>query len=447
MKRMARKILRCNIKSAKIHTVKKNNNNNKLRHVLGIETSCDDTGIAIVDEHGTILAEGLSSQWDVHEQYGGVYPLMAARAHENNFQHVYNQVISEYKQKYSYDINNNNIDAVAVTAGPGLAMCLNVGVRHATRIANDLNVPLMRINHLEAHVLMARIENYQQQERIISGDSNDNSNNDTNSNNNNLKYPFLVLLVSGGHCMLLVAKGIGRFETLGATLDDSIGEAFDKVARFLGLGFNENGGGPAIEKLAIDGDEDSIKFPIPLAKHKNCNFSFSGLKTSVKYATEKLLKDKCNNDNIKKMEIKANIAASFQKAAITHLKNRLEHAVNMCEKNSKNDKEYDNISSIVVCGGVAANKYLRNQLNDLCENLNIDIIYPAPKYCTDNGVMVAWAGMERLIHDDYTIPPVPQSSLDRFQKLKLEQKNKMKKNENSEEDDYELLEFYPSWAL
>ena len=113
----------------------------------------------------------------------------------------------------------------------------------------------------------------------------------------------------------------------------------------------------------------------------------------------------------------------------------------------KNDKEYDNISSIVVCGGVAANKYLRNQLNDLCENLNIDIIYPAPKYCTDNGVMVAWAGMERLIHDDYTIPPVPQSSLDRFQKLKLEQKNKMKKNENSEEDDYELLEFYPSWAL
>ena len=178
-------------------------------------------------------------------------------------------------------------------------MCLNVGVRHATRIANDLNVPLMRINHLEAHVLMARIENYQQQERIISGDDNDNSNNDTNSNNNNLKYPFLVLLVSGGHCMLLVAKGIGRFETLGATLDDSIGEAFDKVARFLGLGFNENGGGPAIEKLAIDGDEDSIKFPIPLAKHKNCNFSFSGLKTSVKYATEKLLKDKCNNDNIK----------------------------------------------------------------------------------------------------------------------------------------------------
>ena len=112
-------------------------------------------------------------------------------------------------------------------------------MRHATRIANDLNVPLMRINHLEAHVLMARIENYQQQERIVSGDDNDNSNNDTNSNNNNLKYPFLVLLVSGGHCMLLVAKGIGRFETLGATLDDSIGEAFDKVARFLGLGFNE----------------------------------------------------------------------------------------------------------------------------------------------------------------------------------------------------------------
>ena len=120
------------------------------------------------------------------------------------------------------------------------------------RTAKDLNVPLMRINHLEAHVLMARIENYQQQERVISGGDNDNSNNDTNSNNNNLKYPFLVLLVSGGHCMLLVAKGIGRFETLGATLDDSIGEAFDKVARFLGLGFNENGGGPAIEKLAIE---------------------------------------------------------------------------------------------------------------------------------------------------------------------------------------------------
>ena len=406
-------------------------------HVLGIETSCDDTGIAIVDEKGEILAEALSSQWDVHEEYGGVYPLLAARAHEENFQHVFDEVKKQYEKKFSLDDNDHAIKAVAVTAGPGLAMCLHVGMKHATKIANTLNVPLLPINHLEAHILMARMENFRGNQPEISGTTCR-----SEISHGNLEYPFLVLLVSGGHCMLVIAKGIGQFESLGATLDDSIGEAFDKVARFLEISFNSSGGGPAIEKLASRGDENSIKFPIPLIKHKNCNFSFSGLKTSVKYASEKLLNESSGNE-LKRNRVKADIAASFQKAAVTHLEHRLRRAITLCKEkyngtgNSAGSK--DLLSEVVVCGGVAANKYLRKRLDALGAEFNMNITYPTAQYCTDNGVMVAWAGMERLLQNDYTIPSVPQNSLDRFDALKEASKSKSEKDE--------LFQFYPSWPL
>ena len=175
----------------------------------------------------------------------GVYPLLAARAHEENFQHVYDDVKKQYEKKFSLDDNDHAIKAVAVTAGPGLAMCLHVGMKHATKIANTLNVPLLPINHLEAHILMARMENFrgvnQRYPELLA----------VRDFTWQFRVPFLVLLVSGGHCMLVIAKGIGQFESLGATLDDSIGEAFDKVARFLEISFNSSGGGPAIEKLAL----------------------------------------------------------------------------------------------------------------------------------------------------------------------------------------------------
>ena len=241
--------------------------------------------------------------------------------------------------------------------------------------------------------------------------------------------------------MLVIAKGIGQFESLGATLDDSIGEAFDKVARFLEISFNSSGGGPAIEKLASRGDENSIQFPIPLIKHKNCNFSFSGLKTSVKYASEKLLRE-CNGNELKRNRVKADIAASFQKAAVTHLEHRLRRAITLCKQkfngtgNSAGSKIF---SGVVVCGGVAANQYLRKRLDALALKLDVDITYPTAKYCTDNGVMIAWAGMERLLQNDYTIPPVPQNSLDRFDALKEASKSKSKKDD--------LFQFYPSWPL
>ena len=214
--------------------------NQRERLVLGIETSCDDTGIAVVNDRGEILAQALSSQWSVHKEYGGIVPTLAAREHENNFQPVFEEVELQLAKTGRHI---GAVDAVAVTAGPGLAPCLRVGVERATSLATNLSVPLIHINHLEAHALVSRVH----------GDK-------------STDFPFLTLVVSGGHSLLLVAKGIGKFHRLGTTLDDAAGEAFDKVARILGIGYGKTGGGPALEALATDGDEKSIPFPIPLQK-------------------------------------------------------------------------------------------------------------------------------------------------------------------------------------
>jgi|EP00945_MAST-04E_sp_MAST-4E-sp1_P006047 tRNA threonylcarbamoyl adenosine modification protein TsaD len=368
------------------------------RLVLGIETSCDDTGIAVVNDRGEILAQALSSQWDVHQDYGGIVPILAAREHEKNFQCVFEEIELQLE---GTGRDMGSIDAVAVTAGPGLAPCLRVGVERATALATDLSAPLVPINHLEAHALVSRV---QAKERA--------------------EFPFLTLVVSGGHSILLVAKGIGEFHRLGTTLDDAAGEAFDKVARILGIGYGKTGGGPALEALAATGDEMSIPFPIPLQKRgkTDCNFSFSGLKTAVKYASEKL--------DLNDGQVKANVAASFQRVAVAHLKQRLANAVHAC----KDDAELQ-FQSIVVCGGVAANKYVRSNLKEAARALGKNIIFPAPELCTDNGVMVAWAGMERVMANDYTLPPIPEESI-------LRQKQFAESSGRKG-----LAHFYPRWPL
>ena len=368
------------------------------RLVLGIETSCDDTGIAVVNNRGEILAQALSSQWSVHKQYGGIVPTLAAREHEKNFQFVYDEVESQLEKNGR---RMSSVEAVAVTAGPGLAPCLRVGVERATLLATNLSAPLIHINHLEAHALVSRV-----------------------CGNKPTEFPFLTLVVSGGHSLLLVAKGIGRFHRLGTTLDDAAGEAFDKVARILGIGYGKTGGGPALEALASNGDEMAIPFPVPLHKRgkKDCNFSFSGLKTAVKYASE--------NMDITNVQVKANVAASFQRVAVEHLKQRLVNAVHVCEGDDQLQ-----FQSIVVCGGVASNNYVRRNLEVTARALGKSIVFPPPALCTDNGVMVAWAGMERVLANDYSLPPIPEEA-----KLRQIQYSKISGR-------HDVAHFYPRWPL
>ena len=223
--------------------------------ILGIETSCDDTGVAIVDSTGHIVFEALSSQDATHLPYGGIVPKLAKRDHEINLPRLLDQAETAIG---SFD----RLDGIAATAGPGLALCLRVGYRAGRELAHHRNLPFVAVNHLEAHVLVPRLEH-------------------------TLEFPFLALLVSGGHCMLLLTRGVNDHVRLGTTHDDSLGEAYDKVARMLDLDM-KGGGGAALERLALEGDEDSIPFPTPLRRRKDCMFSFSGLKTAVYLACQKL---------------------------------------------------------------------------------------------------------------------------------------------------------------
>ena len=334
--------------------------------VLGIETSCDDTGLAVVSSDGVVHAATLASQWSVHAPHGGIVPRLAARAHEEHFDRLLAHTLSSRPPR---------VDAVAVTAGPGLAPCLRVGVRKAQDLAARWKVPLVPINHLEAHVLVARLS----------------------TSPPALAFPFLSLVVSGGHTMLALVRGIGTFERLGTTLDDAVGEAFDKVARLLGLGYGAAGGGAALEVLARDGDAQAIPFPVPLQRsarrRAGCDFSFSGLKTAVKYATDTM--------DLDDRQTAANVAASFQRVAVAHLVQRVGMAADRCKARGMA------VPRLVVCGGVARNGYLRRELSRWADAAGMDAVFPAPELCTDNGIMVAWAGVERLVANDFTLPPLP----------------------------------------
>jgi len=319
--------------------------------VLGLETSCDETAAAIVrrraDGSGDLLANRILSQED-HAPYGGVVPELAARAHIAHLDRLVDEALEEA------GLGFENLSGIAATSGPGLIGGVLVGLMTAKGLAFAHDLPLIGVNHLEGHALTARLTD-------------------------DAPFPYLLLLVSGGHCQLLIVEGVGRYERLGGTIDDAVGEAFDKTAKIMGLGFP---GGPAVEKLARQGDADRFPLPRPLTGREGCDFSFSGLKTAVR----KTLLDLAEVTE----QDKADLAASFQKAVGDILSSRVKAALAMAGRRLGDQPR------LVVAGGVAANTYLRGTLQDLCTESGVSFIVPPPKFCTDNGAMIAWAGAERL---------------------------------------------------
>lgn len=319
--------------------------------VLGLETSCDETAAAIVrrraDGTGELLANQILSQMD-HAAYGGVVPELAARAHVTHLDALIAAALSEAKLDFA------DLDGIAATAGPGLIGGVLVGLMTAKGLAFAHGLPLIGVNHLEGHALTARLTD-------------------------EAPFPYLLLLVSGGHCQLLVVEGVGRYERLGATIDDAVGEAFDKTAKMMGLGYP---GGPAVEKAAASGDAERFALPRPLTGREGCDFSFSGLKTAVRKALLDL-------EEVSPQD-KADLAASFQKAVGDILARQTGKALQMAGARLGPDPR------LVVAGGVAANRYLRTRLEELCQERGAQLIVPPPKLCTDNGAMIAWAGAERL---------------------------------------------------
>ena len=311
----------------------------ELMKILGIETSCDETGVAIFDmETNSIISEQLYSQASKHAEYGGVVPELASRDHLKKLIPLINLTI----EKSGQDLKS--IDAIAYTAGPGLRGPLLIGASTAKAISMSLKIPCIGIHHMEAHLLINLLENPAP------------------------SFPFLTLLISGGHCLLINAKALGDYEVLGQTLDDAVGEAFDKVAKILNLGYP---GGPLIESLAKEGNPESFNFPRPMTNKKNFDFSFSGLKTAVYYEFKKIKQI----DDSKK----ADLAASFQAAVADTLLIKTKEAM-----------QATNLEELVIGGGVASNKYIRSKLIEGLEDKKI--FFPPINRCTDNGAMIAYAG-------------------------------------------------------
>lgn len=323
--------------------------NRKQMIVLGLESSCDETAAAVVTAEGKILSNVVLSQIEEHAPFGGVVPEIAARAHITQMDRLVAQALKEA------DISFSDLDGVAATAGPGLIGGVLVGLMTAKSIAMVCDIPLIGVNHLEGHALTVRM-------------------------NSKVTFPYLLLLVSGGHSQILVVKGVGQFRRIGTTIDDAVGEAFDKTAKMLNLGFP---GGPAVEKAAANGNPDRFALPRPMKGRPGCDFSFSGLKTAVRTALQKL-------GNIVTDQDKNDLAASFQKAAIEALIGRLGKAVEIFKS------DYPEGAHLVVAGGVAANQSLRQNLNILAKKHALELVVPAPALCTDNGAMIAWAGIEHL---------------------------------------------------
>jgi N6-L-threonylcarbamoyladenine synthase len=320
--------------------------------ILGIETSCDETAAAVVRGRpgipGEILSNVVLSQLDEHAPYGGVVPEIAARAHIE----VLDSLI--VRALRTAGVRLADLDAVAVTAGPGLIGGVIVGLMTAKGICLASDKPLVAINHLEGHALSARLTEV-------------------------CPFPYLLLLVSGGHCQLLAVEAPGRYRLYGTTIDDAAGEAFDKTAMLLGLGYP---GGPAIERAAEQGKHNRFRFPRPLTDRENMDFSFSGLKTSARYLIDEI-GEPSETD-------KLDLAASFQAAIVDSLVDRTRRAI------ARFTLEHGGDGRLVVAGGVAANKAIRAALNDLCRSSSMTLITPPPSLCTDNAAMIAWAGIERF---------------------------------------------------
>ena len=327
---------------------------------LGIETSCDETAIAIYDSDNGIIGESVHSQMQMHAEYGGVVPELASRDHCSKIINVLHDALD--------DIGLNSIDQIAYTSGPGLLGALLIGESFAQGLSEALNVPLIPINHLEGHLMSPMMEFPE------------------------IKMPFICLLVSGGHSMIVDVKEKGDYSILGQSQDDAVGEAFDKVSKLLKLGYP---GGPLIEKLAKSGDSSAFSFPRPMTNKNNLDFSFSGLKTAVFYA----LKD----TKVINKQIKANIAASFQDAVADTLLIKSKKALEETKQNE-----------LVIGGGVASNEYIRKKLVEGLEGNKI--YFPPLERCTDNGAMVAFAGSFYLSNNnqaknDLVRPKWPLSEL------------------------------------
>ena len=340
--------------------------------ILGIESSCDETSVSIIEKNSNneikILVNLVKSQMDIHKDFGGVVPELAARAHSEIIDTLIKMALKKAKIKLS------NLSGVAATAGPGLLGGLLVGVVAAKTLSSILKIPFIAVNHLEGHALSAKLEQ-------------------------NISYPYLLLLVSGGHTEFTVVEGFSRYKRIGTTVDDALGEAFDKTARLLNLGYP---GGPEIEKIAKKGNENKYNFPRPIINEKNCYFSFSGLKSSV---SQLIAKQKRMTERKK-----ADVAASFQKTVSDVIKAKMSYAISEFNHLTKKKK-----LNIVIAGGVASNKYLRKKLKFFELSHNAKVFFPSMEYCTDNAAMIAYAGLirfEKKKFNKLSFKPKPRWPLD-----------------------------------
>ncbi len=338
--------------------------------ILGIESSCDETAASVVTENDqgspVILSNIISSQVEVHKDFGGVVPELAARSHIEKIDLIVQRAINESEKSI------DDIDAVACTAGPGLIVCLSVGLSFAKTFASIINKPFIAVNHLEGHALSPKI-------------------------NSVLDYPYLLLLISGGHSQYLNVQNFGKYKRLGTTIDDALGEAFDKTAKLLGVEFP---GGPQIEVLAKKGDPEKYNLPKPIFNKGGCNLSFAGLKTAVLKITK----------TIKTEQEKFDLAASFQKTIEEILYKKTKIAFEQFEKNKTLKKKV-----FVVAGGVAANKKIRLMLINLCKEKNYESIFPPIELCGDNAAMIGIVGLEKFKlkqFNDLDYPAKPRWALD-----------------------------------
>tara|TARA_Y100000590_G_scaffold181757_1_gene207130 strand:+ start:1296 stop:2369 length:1074 start_codon:yes stop_codon:yes gene_type:complete len=338
--------------------------------ILGIETSCDETAVSLIrdDESGVpkILSNIVSSQFDVHKEFGGVVPELAARSHVEKIDLIAKKAINES------GVSLDKVSAIATTVGPGLIVCLTVGLNFGKAIASSLNLPFIGVNHLEGHALSPKLHS-------------------------KLDYPYLLLLISGGHSQYLSVNGLAKYKRLGTTIDDALGEAFDKTAKLLGIEFP---GGPKLEKFAEKGDSNKFDLPKPIINKGGCNLSFAGLKTAILRITK----------TIKTDQEKFDLAASFQKTIEEILYIKTKVAFEEFKKINSNNK-----SSFVIAGGVAANKGIREKLIKVSNENNFNPIFPDLKLCGDNAAMIAMAGLEKFKakqFDNLDLPASPRLPLD-----------------------------------
>ncbi len=338
--------------------------------ILGIESSCDETAASLITENEqgipVVLSNIVSSQIAIHKEFGGVVPELAARSHIEKIDLIVQKAIDESGRKIE------EIDAVASTAGPGLIVCLSVGLSFGKAFASSINKPFIAVNHLEGHALSPKL-------------------------NSRLDYPYLLLLISGGHTQYLNVKGLEKYKRLGTTIDDALGEAFDKTAKLLGIEFP---GGPQIEILAKKGNPTKFDLPKPIYNKGGCNLSFAGLKTAILKITK----------TIKTEQEKFDLAASFQKTVEEILKKKTKIAFNEFEKQNNTNKKV-----FVVAGGVAANKKIRSMLINLCEENNYKSLFPPIELCGDNAAMIAMVGLEKFKlkqFNDLDYPAKPRWPLD-----------------------------------